>query len=70
MISPKDIDVMSLPFVFLSSKENLPTTKGVYFAVNVNDEIVYVGKASNFLERWENHHKLPALSVDDTRIFS
>jgi excinuclease UvrABC nuclease subunit len=47
----------NLPSVKLSEKDRLPTTAGIYFALNSSDRLWYIGKARNLNQRWINHHR-------------
>ena len=50
-----------LPSVELLEKERLPTTAGIYFALDSKDRLWYVGKAQNLNQRWINHHRYDQL---------
>ena len=55
MIEKFKID--DLPEVELLNKNELPTVAGIYFAVDRNNKIWYIGKAQNIHKRWINHHR-------------
>ena len=50
-------NLLNLPSVKLSEKDRLPTTAGIYFALDSNNQLWYVGKARNINKRWVNHHR-------------
>ena len=50
-------NLLNLPSVKLSEKDRLPTTAGIYFAIDSNNQLWYVGKARNINKRWVNHHR-------------
>lgn len=52
-----NFNLHSLPSVEFSQKEKLPTTAGIYFAVDINNQLWYIGKAQNLKNRWANHHR-------------
>lgn len=52
-----NIDLSTLPSVAFTSKKTLPQCCGIYFVLN-EDEILYIGKTVNLLQRWKSHHKL------------
>lgn len=56
-----DFNLDDLPSVELLEKERLPTTAGIYFAVDSNDQCWYIGKAQNINKRWANHHRYDQL---------
>jgi len=39
--------------------ENLPDTAGVYFFKDINERVIYVGKAKNLKKRVKNHFQKP-----------
>lgn len=46
-----------LPAVELLEKEKLPAVAGIYFAVDKNNQLWYIGKAQNINKKWTNHHR-------------
>ncbi len=57
-----DLDLSKLPSVSLSQKNSLPECSAIYFAVDSKNRVLYVGKATNLLARWKNHHRQEQLS--------
>jgi DNA-binding Xre family transcriptional regulator len=57
VIGPNDIDPLALPFVLLEHRSQLPKTPCIYFAINSQDEIQYIGQSTNPRRRWRNHSK-------------
>ena len=57
-----NFNLNELPSVELLDKEKLPTTAGIYFAVDGNNQIWYIGKAQNIKNRWANHHRYDQLT--------
>ena len=57
VIAPNDIDPLALPFVLLEHRSQLPKTPCIYFAINSQDEIQYIGQSTNPRRRWRNHSK-------------
>lgn len=51
------IDVYSLPYCLLSKRQTLPAVPAVYFAIDPQNTVLYVGKADNLNNRWRNHDK-------------
>ncbi len=52
----------ALPFVEFSNRELLPSLTAVYFAINSQSEVLYVGKSVSLNSRWRYHHRLKILS--------
>lgn len=55
------LDPLSLSSVLLDNRNQLPTCPAIYFAIDAQNRILYVGKAKNLLTRWKNHHRLYSL---------
>lgn len=53
-------EVLSFPCVDLKRKEMLPENSGIYFVVQENN-ILYIGKATNIKKRWMGHHRYSQL---------
>ncbi len=52
----------TLPNLVLSAKQQLPEYSAIYFAI-AQDQVLYVGLATNLRNRWRNHHRLPQLEA-------
>ncbi|MEA5496352.1 GIY-YIG nuclease family protein [Limnoraphis robusta Tam1] len=59
------LDPLTLPSVLLSERQHLPSCAAIYFAIDANDRILYVGKAKNLAARWKNHHRIHKLKEID-----
>lgn len=46
-----------LPYVDFFKKDQLPETAGIYFVVDKNGKVWYIGKAKNLKDRWVRHHR-------------
>ena len=57
VIDPKNIDLAELPSVSLEDKNLFPEKPAIYFCVDENDTIVYIGRSINPRSRWSNHHR-------------
>lgn len=68
-MNPVTIDPITLPSVPLAQRANLPTTSGIYFAIDNAGTIHYIGKAHNFCERWKHHHRYADLEGMDVNLF-
>lgn len=56
-------DPLFLPCVGLAQIDELPPVPGIYFAVENDDEVVYIGQSYNIRARWVNgHHRMRELS--------
>ena len=55
-----DSEILSLPKVSLETKELLPEYSGIYYVVDENKVVWYVGKAINIRKRWlgKSHHRI------------
>ncbi|NEQ25212.1 MAG: GIY-YIG nuclease family protein, partial [Microcoleus sp. SIO2G3] len=59
---------LQLPSVPLAQRNQLPTCSAIYFAIDANDRVLYVGKAKNLATRWQNHHRLHKLKEIDQQV--
>ncbi|MDJ0732881.1 MAG: GIY-YIG nuclease family protein [Nostocaceae cyanobacterium] len=57
----EDIKISDLPSVYLLEKDSLPNCAGIYFVSNSKNEIIYIGRTINLVERWKNHHRFQQL---------
>lgn len=62
------LNPLQLPSVPLADRKRLPSCTAIYFAIDEQDRILYIGKAKNLASRWENHHRLYALKEIDKEI--
>ncbi|MGL5832473.1 MAG: GIY-YIG nuclease family protein [Waterburya sp.] len=55
-----DSEILHLPKVSLETKELLPEYSGIYYVVDENKIVWYVGKAKNLRKRWQgkSHHRI------------
>lgn len=53
----ENFNLSELPSVELLEKEKLPTTAGIYFVVDSNNQLWYIGQAQNIKNRWATHHR-------------
>ncbi len=62
LITPQLINPLLLPSIPLEQSKNLPSSPGIYFAIDADNNIQYIGLASNLKARWSNHHKKAELT--------
>ena len=55
-------DLSKLPSLSLSQRNTLPKCPAVYFAVDSENRVLYVGRANNLLARWKDHHRQEQLN--------
>ncbi len=56
-----NFDLSELPYVDLAQLEKLPTCSAIYFAIDSEDRVFYVGLSVNLAERWKTHHRFDQL---------
>ncbi|QUS60827.1 GIY-YIG nuclease family protein [Synechocystis sp. PCC 7338] len=49
--------IENLPSVNFTKLSNLPSCAGIYFVLDSNFIIHYIGKSENINKRWKNHHR-------------
>jgi putative transcriptional regulator len=57
VINPATIDPLALPSLPLCERSQLPTTPCIYFAVDAQGVVQYIGRAINLRTRWQAHGK-------------
>ena len=63
MIDPRTIDICNLPYVDLASRFDLPSQSAIYFAIDGQENIQYIGRSANLNQRWKSHHKIGVLKL-------
>lgn len=61
MINPETLDLSALPSVALESKSDLPNQSAIYFAIDSQGVIQYIGRSMNVNQRWQGHHRAKEL---------
>ena len=66
-----DTYILQLPYVLLQSKELLPEDSGIYYVIDENELIWYIGKAKNIKTRWsgKTHHRIIQLGSQKRKVF-
>ena len=62
---PKLMDPFKLPSLRLSQLKELPPCVAIYFAIDEEQRVLYVGKTKNLNKRWKNHDRIPKLQEMD-----
>lgn len=57
MIQPSTINPLTLPSVPLGKRSQLPTIACIYFAIDSQDVVQYIGRSVNLQQRWVQHHR-------------
>lgn len=58
----ENIEINKLPSVDFEDRNQLPEVSGIYFAIDSNDNIQYIGRSININQRWKSHHRTQQLS--------
>ncbi|AUB43631.1 Excinuclease UvrABC, nuclease subunit (plasmid) [Nostoc flagelliforme CCNUN1] len=80
-INPATINPLALPSVSLHQRSQLPSQPCIYFAIDLDGQIQYIGRSINPKARWALHHKyselheiggirLSYLHIDDVSLLS
>jgi hypothetical protein len=65
MIDPATIDLSALPWLPLDAKAAFPRQPCIYFAIDSQGAVQYIGRTIDPGRRWRNHHKYSELSILD-----
>lgn len=63
MIEPSAINPLTLPSVALEMRSQLPTSPCIYFAIDSQGMVQYIGQSGNLQLRWEYHHRQKQLEL-------
>lgn len=58
MIDLQKINPLSLPSVAVEDRKKLPEVPSIYFAIDGNNQIQYIGRSVNPRQRWASHHRI------------
>jgi len=65
----ESISVLDLPSMTMENRIALPNCPAVYFVLNSNNAILYIGQTISLVRRWMAHHRTKELvAVGSTRI--
>jgi hypothetical protein len=68
-IDPHTIPLLTLPSVPFSERKHLPRCAAIYFVLNAQSTVLYVGQSINLAVRWAAHHRAATLTTNQaTRI--
>jgi DNA-binding XRE family transcriptional regulator len=65
MLDPQAINPLTLPSVPLEMRSLLPQTPCIYFAIDSQGMVQYIGQSGNLQLRWECHHRQKQLELVD-----
>jgi len=58
MINPETLDLSLLPSLPIEEKSHFPRVACVYFVIDGEEQIQYIGRSINLFLRWKNHHRI------------
>ncbi|MBW4617372.1 MAG: hypothetical protein KME21_29980 [Desmonostoc vinosum HA7617-LM4] len=56
MINPQTINPLTLPSVALNERSQLPSQPCIYFAIDSQGVVQYIGRTVNLQVRWLKYH--------------
>lgn len=62
MIAPESINLATLPSVALCDRTQLPKIPCIYFAIDSQGVVQYIGQSINPRQRWVGHDRMLPLS--------
>lgn len=69
MLDPSTINPLALPSVPLEDRRQLPTDPCIYFAIDSQNAVQYIGQSNNVRRRWAGHGQKQHLEkMDGVRI--
>ena len=69
MFDPASVNVSALPWLPLDAKSAFPRQACIYFAIDSQGSVQYIGRTIDSQQRWRNHHRYGELdAIGDIRI--
>ena len=69
LLAPETIDFRVLPSLPLTQRSAFPDVRSIYFVLDANDVLLYIGRAVFLRQRWAQHHRLKKfLPMPDVRL--
>ncbi|GAB4525998.1 MAG: hypothetical protein Tsb0014_05880 [Pleurocapsa sp.] len=67
-----DANILNLPKISLEFKELLPENSGIYYVLDEDKLVWYIGQAKNLRKRWQgkNHHRFYQLEIQSKKKFT
>ena len=67
-----DSVILNLPKIALQAKQLLPEYSGIYYVLDDNNNIWYIGQAKNIRKRWQgkSHHRIYQLAAQKKKHFT
>ncbi len=56
-----NFNLSELPSIYLLEKDKLPNCASIYFVSDSQGQVLYVGRTSNLVKRWREHHRFNQL---------
>lgn len=63
MIDPDSIDFSVLPWMPLDATAGFPAQPGIYFAIDSQGVVQYIGRSRDVRGRWKKHHRYKDLNA-------
>ena len=57
------VDIASLPWLPLEMKADFPRQPSIYFAIDSQNHVQYIGGTDNTRKRWKSHHRYQELNA-------
>jgi predicted GIY-YIG superfamily endonuclease len=61
VINLKSLNISDLPWLPLEEKSAFPNQPAIYFCIDNNDGVQYIGRSVNLKQRWSQHHRYERL---------
>lgn len=57
IFNPSTVNPLTLPSLPLECRKALPKCAGIYFAIDSEEVVQYIGRSNNIQYRWSQHHR-------------
>lgn len=66
LIKPECINISGLPALPFEQRSCLPALSAIYFVLDGQHNIVYIGRTYSLRKRWQQHHRFRTLSKESS----
>ena len=66
--SQLSLQIAKLPSLAFEHRRDLPPIPALYFVLDIQVNILYIGQTANLRDRWKSHHRAPQMDSTTYRI--
>lgn len=58
LLAPETVNPSMLPALPFTERAKLPNVAAIYFVLDAEHDVLYIGRAKSLCFRWQNHHRI------------